>query len=317
MSFPSPAIIAPALENWRWEYNGVELGVGTSYGVQRVEGLAGVPIRNGDVVLPRDHGETKGLDLLGGRSPLFDLWVSPLGGVSLQQLQVNLARATNVRPDEELPLWFKLPNLPVLCSMCRPRDRKGPYDADYATGGVWKPELPFKATDPRLYTQGKSGRVSAEETVREGGLTFPVGPFPITFGSVLPTTLEATNEGNIEVRPLLILTGPLTGPIITNTSIAGEPYLQITRPGAVEPTIAAGDQVLVDLGNPHLILYYAEGIEATRYTQGYEPEDIYNWLTPESTWWNLPASSTSRIALRATVSSAGTCEVQWSNGYVL
>ncbi len=318
MSFPSPAITAPTLENWRWEYNGLELGVGTQYGVLGVEGLdLGGPIRSGDVVLPRDHGQTRGLDLLGGRDLLFDLWLGAQGGYTLQTLQKNLASATTVQPDEELPLWFQLPNLPTLCSMCRPRQRKGKIETDYATGGVWKPELSLHATDPRLYSQGLSAKVSAEETVREGGLSFPVGPFPITFGSVLPTVLEAKNEGNVEMRPLLILTGPLTAPSITNTSIAGEPYVQIIRPGAVEPTILAGDQVLIDLGNPHLVLYYAEGIEAARYSQGYEPEDIYSWLSAESTWWDLPANSTSRIALRTSVSSVGTCEMQWASAYLL
>lgn len=316
MSFPSPALTAPSLENWRFEFNGLELGAGTEYGIVGIEGLdLGGPVRAGDVVLPRDHGQTRGLDLLGGRDIIFDLWIAAKTN-TLATLQKNLGYATMVQPSAEIPLWFQLPGLPVLCSMCRPRTRKGKIDVDYATSSVYKPELAFHATDPRLYGQGQSLVISAEETAHTGGVKPPF-TFPLSFGATVPVGVAVTNAGNFETRPLLILTGPLPAPTITNTTVEGEPHLQLVRPGAEEPTIAAGDQVLIDLGNPHRILYYAEGIEAGRYSQGYEPEDIYSWLTGESVWWDLPAETTSQVTLRTAAPSAGTCEIQWSSAYTL
>jgi hypothetical protein len=311
MTFPSPTVTPPTLANWQWEYNSVTLGNETPYAVLGVEGLGGLgaAIRSGDVPLPRDFGEAKGLDLYAGRDILFDLWMHP-SGLSLQAMQVQLGKATGVQPNEELPLWFQLPTLPIMCSMCRPRKREGKVDSDYASGGVWKPELALHATDSRLYGRGLSATASAESAVT-GGLTFPATA-PFTFGSTLPATIEAHNEGNTEMRPIAILTGPLNTPRICNASISGEPTIELARPSGEEPTIKAGDQALIDFGNPHRLLYYPGGIAS-----GAEPEDIAQWLTFSSTWWDLLAETVNRVTFRVSSATAGTMELQWAPAWYL
>ncbi len=208
MAFPSPSLEPPTLENFQFEYNGLKFGAGTAWGVLGVEGLDLAEIRNGDAGWPRDHGQAMGLDVYGGRDVIFDLWVKT-DGTSLQHAMLALAAATVVRPNEELPLWFQLPNLPLLCVMCRPRKRPYKIDADYAAGNISQPELVLHATDPRIYTAATSTAFTPN--------------FPATSHTL-------NNLGNTELRPIVIFTGPITGPRITNEGIAGNPFIELIEP---------------------------------------------------------------------------------------
>jgi len=205
--FPSPSLEPPTLEDFQWEYNELLMGANTPYGVLLVEGLDLAEIRSGDVNWPRDHGQAMGLDLYGGRDIILDLWMKT-DGTSLQHAQLALAAATIVRPDEELPLWFQLPNLPLLCVMCRPRKKPMKVETEYAAGNIGKPELHLRASDPRIYTAGEETEIKPNHPA---------------------TSKTLTNAGNTEMRPILVFTGPLARPTAKNKAIAGEPFLTISK----------------------------------------------------------------------------------------
>jgi len=413
MPFPSPSLVPPELTDFQWSFNGLTMGAGTPYGVLLAEGLALADIRSGDVNWPRDHGQAVGLDLYAGRDIILDLWMKT-DGTSLQHAQLALAAATVVRPLEEIPLWFQLPNMPLLCVMCRPRKRPIKIETDYAAAQIGKPELVLHATDPRIY---QAGRESAALKPKPPG------------GS----TVVLNNEGNTEMRPILFFAGPASRPRATNEMIAGKPYLELMDPTwfeearaakeaasveearekeesetkesktkeareklekeeritleiemkeaekfigepakkemveAVEakideleedkiadekeekeakeeretdekeakeeretdetealelrekeekeglhPTVKTGDQLVVDTGTPHLVLYYVGGIE------GKVPENVSNWLVPGSTWWDvIPNNNTVKFSSFDTADTAGTCRVQWAPAYEL
>lgn len=200
--FPSPKITPPTLEDFQWYYQGFTFGANTPFGVLKVEGLDLAPIRSGDVNLPRDHGQLKGIDVFEGRDVIFDIW-EKTNGESIQAEQLLAAAATNILPNEEAPLWFQLPNLPIMCIFCRVRKRPTPIDADYAAAQVANPELQFHATDPRIYTAG-------------------------SFSTIFPgETLGITNTGNTEMRPIIVVSGPSARPKITNKSLLGSPFLEL------------------------------------------------------------------------------------------
>src|ERR1017187_5901282 len=129
--FPAPVLAPPELADFQFSYNGLLFGADTPFGILTIEGLDLAEIRAADVNWSRDHGQAKGLDVYGGKDVIFDFWMKT-NGVSLQASQLELASATNVRPTEELPLWFKLPNIPILAIMCRPRKRLIKVDSDYS-----------------------------------------------------------------------------------------------------------------------------------------------------------------------------------------
>lgn len=207
MAFPSSSLSPPTLEDFQWEYNELLMGANTPYGVLFVEGLDLAEIRSGDVNWPRDHGQAKGLDLYGGRDIILDLWMKT-DGTSLQHAQLALAAATVVRPGEELPLWFQLPNLPLLCIMCRPRKKPMKVETEYAAGNIGKPELHLRASDPRIYTAGEETEIKPNHPA---------------------TTKTLTNAGNTEMRPILVFTGPLARPTAKNKAITGEPFLTVSK----------------------------------------------------------------------------------------
>jgi hypothetical protein len=180
--------------------------------VLSAEGFDLAAIRFGDINWPRDHAQAAGLDLYGGRDIIFDLWMRT-NGTSLQSAQAELAAATGALPDEELPLWFQLPNYPIFCIMCRPRKRALKIESDYAAAQIGKPELALHATDPRIYGAGVETEIKPN---------YPA------------TTKKITNNGNSEMRPIAIFTGPLLGPKLLSKKIAGEPFVQFLNPKEVE-----------------------------------------------------------------------------------
>lgn len=212
--FPLPSVEPPTLNDFEWQFNGLTIGGNTNFGVLKVEGLNLPEVRNGDVAWPRDHGQAAGLDLYGGYDIIIDLWMKT-NGESLQAAQLELAKATRVLPNEQIPLWFQLPNMPLMCVMCRPRKRPMDIDSDYAAAQIGEPSVMFHSTDPRLYLPG------LEHTI---DLSAPSG------GKVTPTEFTVDNEGNTEMRPILIFTGPLTVPELQNGTINGEPFLRLDVP---------------------------------------------------------------------------------------
>lgn len=320
MAFPDPSLTPPDIANWQWSYNGLTMGADTPYGVLTAEGHDLASIVSGDVGIPRDHGEFMGLDLFRGRDPILDFWIKS-DGTSVQHAQLALAAASNVQPNVEMPLWFQLPTLPLLCIMCRPRKRPFKIDANYAAANIAQPSLTLHATDPRMYTAGSSVDVSLGSP--DGGLgPFPVGggsalPFPLTFGVFVPGAETVTNTGIMETRPIVIFTGPLTGPSIQNLTAPGEPLVAFINPfdsPTLDPfTVLPGDQLLVDFASPHRVLYYSGGIAA-----GLPPQPEGGWVTFSSTWWTLlPGDNDLVFRSRDSTDTGGTCTIQWASAYQL
>jgi hypothetical protein len=277
---------APDLSDWQFEYNGLTFGPSTDLGILKIDGMGGLPtVGSEDVPFPRDTGEWQGVDAEAGRDPTIDVWTC--ADIYAQFRNVGAGAAVN--PYSVLPLWFQLPSFEILCSMCRPRKRPTTWDADTAAAGEWMPSLTWHANDPRLYGQGQ------------------VGNFPSGGDSV---SLSVDNAGNCEMRPVLVLTGPLPGPSIINTSISGSPGI-VFQPGVA---VNEGDQVAVDLDPLHLVTYYVGGIASPS-----ARVPVYNWLDFQSTtWWNLLVGTND---LTGTVASgtiaADQFAIWWASAYML
>lgn len=213
MGFPYALLLdPPMLEDFQWYFNGLTLGADTPYGVLNVEGIDLAAIRHGDEPWPRDHGEAMGLDLYEGRDIIMDLWMKS-DGTSLQHAQAALAKASKVLPSSELPLWFQLPNLPILCVVCRPRKKPMKIDANYAAAEIGEPEWSLHATDPRIYGEAKQTELTQAEKEK---------------------TLA---NGDCEMRPILVFNGPLTQPWVRNKTITGGPRIRLRNPAA-EPNLS-------------------------------------------------------------------------------
>ena len=305
MSFPSPDLTVPTLQDWQFSFNGLTMGLGTSYGITNVTGLDLPTIRNGDKGRPRDQGMFIGLDVYGGRSFTVDLWVFADGVSSTQALLDALAAATPVQGITEIPMWFKIPNMGQMAIMCRVRKRTMPFDFDYGAGQVAKPVLQFYATDPRVYyTPSVASTTTLPGTGSMSGFTFPL-TFPFTFGNgAIPGQLNLDNTGNYEMRPIIIFNGPLTSPSIQNTSITGNPKLTFTNPTQLNYTLQPGDTLTVDL-DFHSISYTPVNTNT--------PQQVLNWYALGSTWFNLgPGNNALFFSSADSPPTTGYVTVQWA-----
>ena len=319
MSFPSPSLTPPTLANWQFSYNGALIGSAQPAGVLQVQGLGDLAtIRSGDIARPRDHGELIGLDVFGGRDIQINV-AAFTDATSLQDTLNAIANATPVGLTTEQPLWFNIPGYPApLAAMCRTRKRATPWDFNYSAAVFGQPVLSLHATDPRIYAAGQQVTVGLPNPT--SGMTFPA-TFPLTFGSGGSGGVTVTNAGNTEMRPVLVITGPVTNPSVRNASIASVPTLKFSNPFQTTYTVLTGDQLVVDL-DLHTVLYYTGGI-----LSGSAPASRGAWLVSGSTWWDLlPASGPNSISggnntiqflSQDSASVAGTCTVQWASAYQL
>ena len=280
-------VTAPSLSSWQFQFSSITFGAGTAIGLLNVEGLGGLPpVNSKDQAFPRDTGEYVGVDAMGGRDPVTDLIVT----ANIFTQMVSIGGAFRAGGYTEQPLWFQLPGLPCLCSMVRARVRPTKWDTMVSAAGMWTPTLTWHASDPRLYTQSAS-------------VATPANP---DNGNAV---LVVTNSGNVEVRPVLVLTGPLLAPVVSNTTIGSDVGIAI----ATGLTIASGDQVAIDCSTPHTAVYWTGGIAGGTAT------NIYNWIDQANTsWWTLvPGANNLTLTSGNTSLAAGQLAVWSPNGYVL
>lgn len=309
MAFPSPSLTPPTLSAWQFSYNGLTFGQLTPHGVDSVEGLDLPAIRTADVARPRDHGEFGGLDLYGGRDITFDL-NTMTDGVSLQSALLSLAAATDVAMTNEQPLWFQLPNLPLMAIMCRPRKRTIPFDIAYSSGQAL-PVVQFHATDPRIYA-APSTSVQVSLPAATGGIGFPV-TFPAAFGGGGGgggVTID--NTGNMEMRPVLVITGPCTNPSVENGSLTGAPAITLANPFQTGYTVLSGDQLVIDM-DLRSVLYYVGGVGS-----GTVGGSRRSWIVLGSQWWTLqPGNNLIHFLSQDSGSVSATLAVQYASAYQL
>lgn len=311
MKFPSPSLTPPALGLWEFYYNGYTFGGNTPSGALSLTGFGDNPdIRSNDPNRARDHGQLVGLDLYGGRTVTVHLF-SQSNGTSLQSTLLDLAAALEVGLQTEQPLWFQQPNMPLLCTMCRARKKTVPWDIDYGAAMIGKPVAQLHATDPRVYGVGQAVSVGLPNPTV--GAKFPL-TFPISFGSTPPNGVTVVNGGNTSMRPVLVISGPVTNPSVVNASLPGTPTMTFSNPLQSGYTVDAGDQLVVDL-DAESIEYYVGGVAS-----GSVPASRMSWWVPGSTWWHLTAGSTGNLIQFLSADSAqvgGTCQIQWADAYIL
>lgn len=309
MAFPLTA--APSLSNWQMQYNGLTIGASTPYAVYQLDGLDLPQVRTGDLNRPREHGEFVGLDLMSGRDIMLTGDYQS-DGINIQDSQQNLGRAFIPGGTTEQPFWFQFPNLPVLASMVRVRKRTMPIDQPYSVAAMGQLALMMHSSDPRLYGPVQSGSCGVGQAL--GGGIFPATfPYVFSSGSVAGTVV-ANNAGNVEMRPLLTITGPVTNPTIFNATAGWQ--ITITNPLQVGYTVLAGDTLVIDT-DTHAITYYTGGVGVGAARRA--------WLAAGSTWPSTvlgvpglaPGSNTFQFTSTDGISVAGTLQVQWASAYLL
>lgn len=311
MAFPAYGTSAPSLANWQISFAGLTMGGGVNaYGISEIQGLDAPAILGGDLSRPREHGDFIGLDVYAGRDIVIAGDVTT-DGTSLASALKTLAAATITTGNTETPLWVQLPGLPLLSTLCRPRKRSIPVGISWS-GGLAPMALAFHSTDPRLY--GVALQTSGGLGAHGSGLHPPI-TFPAAFGGgSSATVLTITNAGNVETRPILVLTGPVTNPVIYNATTGWQ--ISISNPTQTGYTLNAGDTLVIDT-DTHAVTYTASGTTVGSTRQ--------NWIVAGSTWPSYvgqvagltPGANLVQFTSADAGDVAGTLAVQYAPAYLI
>jgi Phage tail protein len=308
--FAPSTVTPPSLSDWQFQFNGLTFGVDTAYALIQADGLDMPVVRTSDVSRPRDTGQFIGIDLLDGRDITLTLDMTT-NGTSLQNATTAFATAF-VPPatgQTESLLWMSFPNLPLLVCSARVRKRAISIDLPWSvdTGFVKAAVVSLHCTDPRVYSGTTATTVNLPTP--PGGMTFPA-TFPLAFGGGSTAgVITCNNTGNIEMRPIITITGPVTNPTVENATTGYS--LTFSNPNQTSYTLNSGDQLVIDT-DLHQVTYYPSGS-----TSG---SSRRNWLVYGSTWWDLPAGTTSTINFSSDDASlpspVPTCQVEFAPAYI-
>jgi hypothetical protein len=197
------------------EWRSTLLGSGTVFDLAKLEGWLDLPPFAGDDYdRPSRHGMYPGASLMRKRTVTLTFMVKgvPLAVFPSTVDTLRAVTAPTEDPAEE-PLVIRLGGTSWMCmARCKRRSLNVDkyYSVGYTTGAIQ-----WEATDPRLYSPAEHTSAVTLATAASSGLVFPL-VFPLDFGSgPVGGYTTITNTGMVAAWPTFEVTGPCTGPIIT------------------------------------------------------------------------------------------------------
>ena len=209
-----PAVIV----NYSLSFNGqVFGGAGSPYQVLSIDGLESLPgIRNQDDNRGYADGMFSGRDFLSGRniSIIFNTFAT--AGFSAQDNYNTIQRALLPQTSGTTPLYFILSNtLTEQVIYTRVRALRTSVDPNYTYGYITS-QVEFFCPDPLYYDSNEQTALLAY-TPPTGRVYNRVYNLVYGGGSVLITT-TITNNGWTDTYPVIVLNGPITNPVLGNTT---------------------------------------------------------------------------------------------------
>ncbi|HEY4452384.1 MAG TPA: hypothetical protein VGN13_12415 [Solirubrobacteraceae bacterium] len=303
MPFPLASLTPPTLSKWQMSYRGVAFGgivQGATYQLQGFpEGLDTPDYISGDAQRALDQGEFEGVDLSPGRNVTIKQVIQAASDEALDHARQTLGSALGPATAAQ-PLYLCLASGTFAC-MAKPRKHKAPAELLTAFAKANEANTLFHATDPRWYAMPtKTATVALPAP--PGGVTFPL-TFNVSFGGgSFGALVTVENNGNFEMRPRLIVTGPCTTPTITNLSIPGAPSLSFNI------SLASGDTLAIDT-DFQTVVYTPVGTSGGASRRG--------TLVFGSTWFNLPPGMNALEFTSAdTTQVTGTLTVESADAYI-
>lgn len=283
--------------NILWRNAVIDSSLG-AVGFQELRGWNDSPdVRSSDADRGGMHGQIPGPMLLSGRIVEIDF-------VILDPAQIPLMLGAIVpvsNPVEETLTISNFETYPPQTVQARPIRWLVPTNRDWFMGrktGTWQ----FKATDPTKYSADLLTE-TCSLPAGSSGLSFGPGgvAWPAAFGTVATGgSVDVTNLGTADTWPVFLLSGPLTGPSITDTATG--------RTLRFSPSfvIPAGQQVVIDT-NAKTALMGGANVRASMLT---------------ATWFPLDGSAvtgapvTHEIGFTAAIAEAGLLTATWRHAWL-
>lgn len=221
-------------------------GAGSPYQILSVDGLESLPaIRNQDDNRGYSDGMFTGRDFLSGRiiSIIFQTFGNNLGSA---QTNYNTIQSVLLpQTSGTTPLYFKLPNSPTQEQFINARVRalRTTLDPNY-TYGMITSQVEFFCPDPNYYNNNLQTAVMAISPAL--GRTYNK-TFDYNYGggsATVTTTIQ--NIGWATTYPTITITGPITNPIVGNSTTGDTMYFS--------GTYSSSDVLVIDLYNKLITL---------------------------------------------------------------
>jgi phage-related protein len=268
-------------------------GAGSPYQILSVDGLESLPgIRNQDDNRGYHDGMFTGRDFLNGRtvSIIFNTFGNNLGSAqtNYNTIQSKLLPQTS----GTTPLYFKMPNIPTNEQFINARVRalRTTVDPNYTYGYITS-QVDFFCPDPNYYNNNlqTANMLISPPLGRTYNKTFNY-----TYGGGSATvTTTITNIGWATTYPNIVINGPITNPVIGNSTSGNTLYFS--------GTYSSSDLLEIDLYNQLITL---NGAPARN-------------LLISGTWFDAP-SGNSNFFFTGTGTLAGTTQatVSWYSAYI-
>lgn len=281
----------------------IEFGSVDSSGIswlwQKIEGWDSPDVQ-GAGVIPRsgDHGAWASPQFFAARTMTLTVTASAPSQAlrdtarALLQQAVPVSDLAQLRYDEPVPkfTWVR---------------RSGKVTEAYPTLADVTFTVGLVAPDPRKYSMVQ--RSLQIGLLPSGGGGSMVEPFTVPFSLASappPGTATAINGGNFESPPVALVTGPVTGPTLSNLTTG-----QTVSWGSL--TLNAGDRLVVDFLNRQgyvnpTTISTSPGIPSTGGT--YWPADA------DSAWWQLAAGS-NEVEFGGSAGTGSTATYYWRDSW--
>ena len=268
-------------------------GAGSPYQILSVDGLESLPgIRNQDDNRGYHDGMFTGRDFLSGRtiSIIFNTFGDSNGSA---QTNYNTIQSTLLPQTQgTTPLYFKFPNSPTSEQFvdARVRSLRTTVDPNYTYGYITS-QVEFFCPDPNYYNNNLQ---TANMLISPAlGRTYNK-TFNYTYGGGSATvTTTISNIGWATTYPTITINGPITNPIVGNSTTGNTLYFT--------GTYSSSDSLVIDLYNQLITL---NGAPARN-------------LLISGTWFDAPPGN-SNFFFTGTGTLAGTTQatVSWYSAYI-
>ena len=279
-------------QSYSFSFNGLTFGgTGSPYQILSVDGLEGLPdIRNQDDNRGYADGMFSGRDFLGGRTVSIIINVFEANGFSAQANFNTLQSYLLPQTSGTTPLYFILPPSDEQFINARVRALKSTVDADYTYGYITA-QVQFFCPNPCYfsYNQQTATLLFSPPTGRIYNRTYNL----VYGGGSVQITTTVTNNGWTDAYPTITLNGPITNPVLGNTTQNASLDFNVT--------LSSVDYLVVDLYNKLITL---NGQPARN-------------LLIEGTWFSAQAGNND-FYLTGVGTLAGTTQavVTWNSAYV-
>jgi hypothetical protein len=262
-------------------------GNGIAWLINKLEGWDGPDVQGGGVI-PKsgDHGAVSAPQYYAARQLTLTLTA-----MAATQAQRDVARGLLQEAIPVSDLATLTYNEPV------PKQvqvrRSGKVTETYTDLCAVQFTVGLVAPDPRKYgtTLMDTGAINASPTTGIG-IVFPV-TFPITFPAQPPGgSVLITNAGTFETRPVITITGPVTGPSLVNATTGQTVSWSQLSLGATDVLVADFNARQAQLN----------GV--------YRPADL------GSSWWVLPPGVACTVELGGGLGTGASIAAQWAPAWI-